>query len=83
MEGCMSVYFILARDYVTPRSPLREQVKSRLNIVEIKRSIFRKDVQLMQWINRTCSKTVKTHLKIALANFCGHPLDRNVNVILK
>lgn len=82
MEGCMSGYFILDKSRRL-KSPLKDQIESGLGIIEIKRSIFKKDTQLWLWINKTCQKTVEKYIKIALTNFYNNPLDIKVKVKLK
>lgn len=83
MADCMSVCNVCDRISRKAKSPLEEQVKSDLNVIEVKRSIFNKHAQLMQWINITCKKTVEKYLDIALTNSCNYPLRSNVKVILK
>lgn len=83
IEGCISVYFKPDHKSRYPKSPIKQQIGSGLNFIEVERSIFKNDKQLMRWINKSCPKRVKAYIRIALTNFYGNPLDRNVKVNLK
>jgi hypothetical protein len=82
LEGCMSVYFKPDKSRYL-KSPLKDQIESGLGIIEVRRSIFKKDIQLWLWINKTCQKTVEKCIKDALTNFYNNPLDKKVKVKLK
>lgn len=81
-EDCMSVYLKPDKSRYL-QSPLKDQIESGLGIIEIKRSIFKKDTQLWLRINKSCQKTVEKYIKIALTNFYNNPLDKKVKVKIK